>query len=172
MARNVEIKVCLANPEETSRLAHALSDGPPTLIQQTDTFFACPRGRLKLRDFQDGTGELIFYQRPDQAGPKVSQYAIFPTTQPNALLAILSSAYPVLGTVEKTRNLLMSGRTRIHLDEVVKLGSFLELEVVLAPGDTIDAGEQEAHALLKSLHVPTQDLIEISYLDLLLNGQG
>ncbi|MGT2495215.1 adenylate cyclase [Cupriavidus basilensis] len=47
-----------------------LADHGPELILQDDTFFACPNGRLKLRAFPAGEGQLIFYARAGQAGPK------------------------------------------------------------------------------------------------------
>jgi hypothetical protein len=56
-----------------SALVAAASDiagkGPIELIQD-DTFFHCAAGRLKLRTFADGQGELIFYRRADEHGPK------------------------------------------------------------------------------------------------------
>jgi len=33
------------------RTAERISDSAPTLIDQRDTFFTCPNGRLKLREF-------------------------------------------------------------------------------------------------------------------------
>ena len=40
----------------------------------SETAYAVIQGRLKLREFGDGTAELIYYERPDKAGPKTSKY--------------------------------------------------------------------------------------------------
>ena len=58
------------------------------MLLQRDRFYHCSRGRLKLRTFSDGTGELIQYRRPDTAGAKESVYAIFPTEEPDVLDAV------------------------------------------------------------------------------------
>ncbi len=167
MSRNVEIKARLRDPAATAARARELAAAEAVVINQRDTFFACPEGRLKLREFADGRGELIFYRRPDQAGPKVSDYALAPVEDARALLAVLEAALPVRGVVAKRRSLLMCGRTRIHLDEVEGLGSFLELEVVLRGDEAATDGEAEARRLLDALGIPARDLVEGAYLDLL-----
>lgn len=42
---------------------------------------------------------------------------------------ILTISNGILGVVKKTRRLFMIDQTRIHIDDVQGLGSFLELEV-------------------------------------------
>ena len=170
MARNGGIKARVADPSGLRALALGLADGPPRVIEQTDTFFTTPSGRLKLRAFADGRGELIFYDRPDRPGPKTSRYRIAPVVDADALLAVMSAALPVRGTVRKSRELLLIGRTRIHLDQVAGLGDFLELEVVLADGEDPAAGEAEAHELLARLEIGQVDIIAPAYIDLLEGG--
>src|SRR5205807_9335533 len=125
----------------------ALADHGPVEIAQDDMFFACRRGRLKLRVFSSSAGELIFYQRPDQAGPKESSFVVTPTASPDSLREALSRAYGEAGRVRKHRTLYLVGRTRIHLDRVDDLGEFLELEVVLSEDEPADAGIEEARTL-------------------------
>ena len=172
MPRNVEIKARLADPRGVLARAAGLGDRPPEIIEQTDTFFRTERGRLKLRDFRDGTGEVIFYERPDRPGPKTSRYAISPTADPSGLAAVLGAAFPTAGVVKKTRTLVMTGRTRIHIDEVEGLGWFLELEVMLAEGESAAAGEAEARELMARLGVDQADLATGAYVDLLGEGSG
>ena len=62
---------------------------------------------------------------------------------------------------------MLVGNTRIHLDEVEGLGSFVELEVVLRDSDSVSAGEQTAADLLRALGIPASSLISGAYLDLL-----
>ncbi len=167
MPHNIEIKARVKNPESFLVFAVTLADKPQELIIQKDTFFQVPKGRLKLRDFGDGTGELIRYHRPDQPGPKISDYAISSTDDPAGLAEVLENSLPVIGVVSKKRTLLWCGRTRIHLDDVEDLGWFMELEVVLKQGEDPNAGETEARRLMQDLGIGTEDLVEGAYLDLL-----
>lgn len=164
--RNVEIKAKLSDFDEQFRLSQELC-GTWALIRQRDVFFHCDRGRLKLRVFSDRRGELIFYQRADQRGPKTSNYSITPTDTPERLEESLGSAYGVRAVVSKMRRLFLHGRTRIHLDQVDRLGDFLELEVVLAPGDSETDGEKEAARLMRKLKINQNTLITNAYVDLL-----
>ena len=167
MPRNVEIKARIASVEALLPVARALADGEPEAIAQDDSFFPCASGRLKLRAFADGRGELIAYQRPDASGPKTSDYAIAPVPDPDALRATLARALGAGGRVVKQRTLLRVGRTRVHLDRVAGLGDFLELEVVLRDGESADAGVAEAHTLLARLGVDAAQLVSGAYVDLL-----
>jgi predicted adenylyl cyclase CyaB len=167
MARNIEIKARIDSVEALLQRVKALADHGPTEILQDDTFFSCPNGRLKLRAFSDIDGQLIFYQRPDSAGPTESFYAISPTASPNTLREVLSLAYGQGGRVRKHRTLFLVGRTRVHLDRVDGLGHFLELEVVLSEGESADVGVGIAHELLAKLDISPQQLIEGAYVDLL-----
>jgi adenylate cyclase class IV len=167
MARNVEIKARIESIHSIFPRAAALADGGPVEIAQDDSFFACSNGRLKLRAFSSDKGELIFYRRADQSGPKESFYIISPTTSPDTLRESLSLAYGLVGRLRKNRILFLAGRTRIHLDRVEGLGDFLELEVVLADGESVEAGEAVARDFMKKLDIQPVQLIEGAYVDLL-----
>jgi predicted adenylyl cyclase CyaB len=169
MARNIEIKARVGNLELIAARAAALADKGPIEIDQDDTFFACPNGRLKLRIRSAGDGELIFYRRPDQSGPKESFYLLAKTAAPDALREVLSLAYGQIGRVRKHRTLFWCGRTRIHLDRVEGLGSFMELEVVLDSSESAAAGEVVAHEMMSKLGISAEQLMEGAYLDLLIS---
>jgi len=167
VARNVEIKARLADPAATLARVEALADGPAQTIEQEDTFFVVARGRLKLRVFAAGHGELIQYERADATGPKESRYQIAPIAQPEPLKLVLAAALGVRGVVRKTRRLYLVGQTRIHLDAVAGLGSFLELEVVLREQQSAQEGQRVAADLMARLGIAACDLIAEAYVDLL-----
>ena len=167
MARNIEIKARLPDFSAAVRKAAEIADQGPTEIAQDDTFFNCPSGRLKLREFSEGKGELIFYRRSDQSGPKESFYVRSQTTEPATLRDALTLAYGQSGRVIKQRTLFLAGRTRIHLDQVEGLGDFLELEVVLSEQDSLSDGVHEAEELMQKLGIDKAQLIETAYVDLL-----
>ena len=167
MAKNIEIKANARNLARTLILAEQLADGPALKIHQEDIFFNCQDGRLKLRVFSPESGELIGYRRPDQSGPKSSDYEISPTNDPEGLFQVLERARGVRGKVRKKRTLLLAGQTRIHLDEVEQLGHFLELEVVMKPGQMVEDGQCIARNLMQALEIQDDDLIEEAYIDLL-----
>ena len=158
MPANVEIKARIPSVEALLPRARALGDDEhPQLIHQDDTFFAVPHGRLKLRVFGDGSGELIHYHRPDAAGPKLSDYVLVPVPEPDSLRDALARACGLVGRVRKHRILVLVGPTRIHLDQVEGLGDFLELEVTLQDGQTEAEGTAIAHDLMGQIaHHPLQ----------------
>ncbi|WEY38734.1 class IV adenylate cyclase [Paraburkholderia sp. SUR17] len=168
MARNIEIKARARDFEQLRERATQLTPEAPLIFRQQDFFYDVPRGRLKLRQFDDGTpAELIFYQRDDRDGPKASYYTRSPVTNPEAMHALLATALTTRGIVTKERHVYLVGRTRIHLDRVDGLGDFVELEVVLGPDDDEEGGEAEAHAVFAKLGVPEADLVAVAYVDLL-----
>ena len=167
MARNIEIKARVADMPALAARAAAIADSGPFEIPQDDTFFGCENGRLKLRVYADGRGELIFYRRPDADGPKVSFYVLSPTESPDTLREALALANGQEGRVVKHRTVFMVGRTRVHLDRVQGLGDYMELEVVLADDESPDDGVREAHALMARLGIAADSLVTGAYHDLL-----
>ena len=166
MPSNIEVKARVANPGRFRRLAEMLSDRCETL-QQEDTFFAVRRGRLKLRRFPDGMGELIFYERADEAGPKESKYWISKTQDPDGLLLTLGGALGPIAVVRKSREVFSVGQTRIHLDEVDDLGTFAELEVVIQTDQSVEEATSIATELMHKLEIDEADLIDGAYVDLI-----
>jgi adenylate cyclase len=167
MARNIELKARVTDLASVEMRARELADRGPFDLSQDDTFFTCSTGRLKLRELAPDRGELIFYRRPDLTGPKLSEYAIVPTSTPALMRDTLGVALGVIGRVRKRRRLYLVGAMRIHLDQVERLGSFLELEVVLTDTEAADDGVARAQGLLSQLGVGTSGLVAGAYLDLL-----
>ncbi len=80
----------------------------------------------------------------------------------------LTQALGVQGIVKKTRTLIMIGQTRVHIDEVDDLGSFMELEVVMKPDQSTEEGTKIADYLMEELSIQPSDLISGAYMDLIL----
>jgi predicted adenylyl cyclase CyaB len=167
MPSNIEIKARARNFDEMRQRAEKLSDTPLQVIQQEDTFFHTEIGRLKLRILAAERAQLIYYTRPDQEGPKRSDYHIYETSDPENLKRVLELTYGIRGVVRKTRYLYIVGQTRVHLDNVEGLGQFMELEVVMQAGQSDAEGQLIAEGLMTSLGVEISDLLEGAYLDLL-----
>jgi predicted adenylyl cyclase CyaB len=167
MARNIEIKARVPDPAALRARVAGLATSAPQLPMQRDTFYNAPAGRLKLREFADGTAELIYYERPDQPGPKTSIYTRTPAPDAASMRELLARCLGAKAVVAKSRELFLAGQTRIHLDKVEGLGSFVELEVVLAAGQTDAEGEQIASDLMAQLGIREADLVGHAYVDLL-----
>lgn len=167
MPSNIEIKARVGDFDMLRKRAEELSDTSLQVIRQEDTFFNTEKGRLKLRSLPPDRAQLIYYVRSDQEGPKRSDYHIFETPDPENLKRVLELAYGIRGVVKKTRYMYMVGQTRIHVDDVEGLGQFMELEVVMQVGQSDAEGQAIAEALMTSLGVKRQDLIEGAYMDMM-----
>ena len=169
MGRNIEIKARVEANEFAalrSRAELLATDGPIELIQE-DTFFQTQNGRLKLREFADGTAEFIFYERQDSDGPKTSTYIRSECVCPASMKASLEKAVGICETVKKHREVFFIDQTRVHLDNVEGLGTFVELEVVMRDGQTESEGQAIANELMQSLEISNDQLVSGAYADLI-----
>ncbi len=167
MGCNIEIKARARDFKYQQEKVEKITSSLAQYISQCDTFFAVATGRLKLREFADGTGQLIYYQRDNLIGPRQSHYSISTTSAPDSLRGILSQVLPVVGQVVKQRWLYLAGPTRIHFDRVKDLGEFIELEVVLNEKQSAIEGEQIAAEWMGNIEILPEDLLGESYIDLL-----
>jgi len=167
MPANIEIKARVHDFNDLQQRAELLSDAPCQIIPQEDTFFNCPNGRIKLRELDPQHGQLVYYVRQDISGPKHSEYKIFETNDPASLKLILTEAFGVRGVITKVRYLYLVGQTRLHLDDVMGLGKFMELEVVLRLDQSDADGQAIAENLMHQLGIQQGDLIKTAYVDML-----
>ena len=165
--RNIELKARCPDLDAARDAAQRLGAQFAGTLEQRDTYFVVPRGRLKLRQTASRGAELVAYARENSAAVRGSDYRLVVVPDPAALVAALEASLGVRGDVVKTRELWMWRRVRIHLDRVERLGTFLEFEAVLDPGEPDDEGHRKIAALREALHVRDPDLIGTSYSDLL-----
>ena len=128
--RNIELKARDLDPEQTLATCRGISAADEGKLWQRDTYFAVPRGGLKLREQRPGQSHLIHFERADSPEERESRYRIAPVEDGEALLLALEAALGTRGAVEKSRHLFLWKSVRIHLDEVSELGCFIELEAV------------------------------------------
>jgi homotetrameric cytidine deaminase len=167
--RNIEFKARDLQPARTLELALALGADDRGEIAQRDTYFSRARGRLKLREQDLGDDELIQYRRADTASARESEYRRVPVADAPALREALDEALGTLVVVEKRRRLLLHQNVRIHIDEVEGLGSFVELEGVVAPDADPASEHDKVTRLREQLEIPDEALLAESYSDLLLD---
>jgi predicted adenylyl cyclase CyaB len=172
MPANIEIKAKVQDFAGLKSRAEVLSDTPVQVIPQEDTFFNIPKGRLKLRELAPDRAQLVWYARTDDTGPKRSDYQIYETGDPGQLKSTLTLALGVRGVVKKVRYLYLVGQTRIHLDDVEGLGTFMELEVVMRQGQPDAEGQIIAEDLMKKLGIAPGDLLEGAYMDMIEKNFG
>ena len=162
--RNLEFKARLADPGAALAAARQLGADLWGDLRQTDTYFAVARGRLKLRETVGFQAELIFYERDEVSEARPSDYSVVAFKDAGDLREALSRALGVVAVVRKRRTLLLLDTTRIHLDNVEGLGSFIEIEVPVS-GEGQSAAERLT-ALIASLGLTWDDCIRQSYADM------
>jgi predicted adenylyl cyclase CyaB len=167
LRRNLELKARC--PDLNRARAAVVQLGAPPAGQeiQTDTFFPVRKGRLKLREIDGQPAVLIWYDRPDQTGARLSNYHLVPIADAELLKTTLTAALGVIGQVHKQRDIYLWHNVRIHLDEVEGLGSFVEFEAVLGPEDDLQTAHERLTDLSARLGIAPADRLSHAYADLL-----
>lgn len=166
---NIEIKARTSNPDQIRNILKSLNADFKGIDHQIDTYFKITSGRLKLRE---GNIEncLIYYQRPNQAGPKQSDVTLFPTEPGSPIKALLTQALGVLAIVDKQREIYFIDNVKFHIDQVLGLGSFVEIEAIATDDKlTRDQLLDQCGHYQKLLNIQESDLLEESYSDMVLN---
>jgi adenylate cyclase class IV len=161
--RNIEVKARLADIDIARRVAAAIATERLDGQHQIDTYFHCHHGRLKLRQIDGLRDELVWYDRPDAEGPKPSDYQLVPLAHPETLKAALSAALGVCAVIEKRREIFLYHGVRIHLDDVIGLGQFIEFEAVLGADVDEATGRALVDSLMYHFSIKASDLLANSY---------
>ena len=166
-ATNIEIKARCSQPERIRDLLISKNARFVGTDHQIDTYFRAPQGRLKLRQ-GNIENALIFYQRDDKQGPKTSQIKLYKTDKSQELQDLLSHALEVQVVVDKHREIFFIENVKFHIDSVVGLGSFVEIEAIDEDGShSISQLQQQCDHYLSLFEIQPQDLVAKSYSDLL-----
>ena len=165
---NVEIK---AKCTDASSIRNYLLSKAATfkgVDEQTDTYFVVANGRLKLRE-GNIENNLIYYERTNQPGPKNSHFYLIKVEDAKGLKEVLTKSNGVKIIVKKRREIYYIGNVKFHLDEVTGLGSFAEIEAGnMITGLSQEALKEQCDFYKKEFGIKEEDLIEVSYSDMLL----
>ncbi len=165
--QNVEIKTPLRDRPKVEKRLEAVGARRMWQRKQRDTFFKVPKGWLKLRETEETRPEVISYERStSHSGPRESRYDVVPVGNAETWKRLLGRVLPTDTVVEKERTLWVYEHTRIHLDAVVGLGDYLELETIIMDIDPEEA-KSEAERLIQVLALDPADFVAVPYRDLL-----
>lgn len=170
--RNIELKSRCADLVAARQAALRRGATSAGVLEQTDTYFHCANGRLKLRETSGWPAELIAYARPDRPDARASAYDLIPIEHSGPLKRGLARTLGVRVVVIKRRELLLWHNVRIHLDRVEGLGTFVEFEAVMSEGEDEATGHQRIATLADALQLRAEDCIATSYSDLIEAARG
>ncbi len=164
MPRNLEIKIKLDNFDSVLKTLDEINAKKTAVLRQKDVYYKHENGLLKLR-IMPARSELIYYNRNENEGDRWSDYRVLKIQNSENPEAFFDKIFEKETVVEKTRILYMYENTRIHLDEVKRLGKFLELETIVT--DTLDDAKKRFDFLVRILNLPLDKQIRKSYKNLL-----
>jgi len=167
LRRNLERKERYPDLSAAEKALRRLGARQEGVQLQTDTYFRVASGRLKLREIAGQQAVLIWYDRPQEHGERLSQYYLVPVSDPQTLRAALTAAVGVRGEVRKKRTIYHYHNVRIHLDEVVDLGFFVEFEAVLSATDGEAISRERLAELGRALQLESTQNLVGSYADLM-----
>ena len=136
---------------------------------QTDTYFKVNSGRLKLRQ-GNIENSLIYYNRQNKAGPKLSEVTLYPVPANSELLKkALTQANGIKVEVKKKREIYFIENVKFHVDEVEGLGNFVEIEAIDVDGSKgLELIRTQCDFYMKELQIKDEDLLTMSYSDMLM----
>jgi predicted adenylyl cyclase CyaB len=126
---NIEIKARTTEPDRIREILKTNNADFIGVDHQVDTYFKVDSGRLKLRE-GNIENHLIYYERENTRRPKKSSVTLYKNNPDSNLKEILLKSLGVLIVVDKHREIYFIDNVKFHLDNVVGLGIFVEIEAI------------------------------------------
>lgn len=168
---NIEIKAKCADPDFIRTYLEKNGAEFKGTDHQVDTYFNVATGRLKLRE-GNIENNLIYYERTDQPGPKSSHFHLVSLPDAKEMKNILARSIGIKIVVEKKREIWFKENVKFHIDEVPGLGSFTEIEASNKYADrSKEKLQEQCDFYLKEFRIKKEDLISVSYSDMLMDPQ-
>lgn len=167
MPRNLEIKIPLYSLKDVKHRLKSNRIGLKETLIQKDVYYSVNSGLLKLR-IENEKFSLIHYQRNEESSKRWSDYEFVNLSNGN-VEKFFSRIMKKEVVVSKIRELYLYNNTRIHLDKVKGLGSFIELETMVKNG--LADAQKRFNNMIKILELNTENEIRASYRDLILVKQ-
>ncbi len=163
--RNIEFKAELRDIDLAHAIARRLGAKHIGQRWQTDTYFRLTDARLKRRETEGEAPEYILYTRANDLRARVSEFTIF--SEADAFARFGTLGMPPWVTVRKARDVYLLHHTRIHLDQVDRLGRFFELEAMVLPDHNAGRCHREIERLRADFAPVLGEPVSMSYSDLM-----
>lgn len=136
-------------------------------FKMQDIYFNVQKGRLKTRvgDIKD---ILIQYQRENKKTPKRSDFLVSTIDKKSNIIPSLINALGIKIIVDKEREIYIRDNVRFHVDRVINLGRFIEIEVRGEREKDIKKLRKQMSQYLKLFKISKRSMVANSYSDLLL----
>ncbi len=168
--QNIEFKAELRNLEAARVRCRTLGAVPILELEQTDTYYKLPDGRLKRREAPGEPTEWIFYHRKDRIRPALSTFSILSDEQARRRWG--ADRLDQWLVVKKHRELWMVENVRIHLDTVEELGTFVEFEALVDTHHPVKECQLKVQHLREQFQPQLGEAIAVGYSDLIAQTVG
>jgi adenylate cyclase, class 2 len=168
----IEIKARCPAPLSIEAILRSQNARFVGLDHQIDTYFRVPNGRLKLRE-GNIENSLIHYNRDNESGPKQSDVTLLKSPNEVATLKkILTDSVGILAVVDKKRQIYFIENVKFHIDKVVGLGSFVEIEAIDSENTegvlSREVLEKQCRFYINLFNIQESDLLTNSYSDMVM----
>lgn len=164
MPKNLELKIKIDSLDDLKKRLKENRIGLREILIQKDIYYSINEGLLKLR-IENSKSSLIYYMRNELSSKRWSDFEYVKFTSADAE-KFFNNFLKKEVIVSKVRELYIYNNTKIHLDKVKGLGSFVELETIVVKG--LKDAEVRFNHMISVLKLDTEKQIRASYKDLLL----
>ncbi|HKI77686.1 MAG TPA: class IV adenylate cyclase [Ignavibacteriaceae bacterium] len=164
MPLNLELKSKVSSHSKIMQYLKEIDAEFANELNQKDVYYKIKDGLLKLR-IENGQQTLIKYNRDEKGKERWSEYYLLKISEGDGE-KMFGKIFKIETIVEKKRLLYMYDNTRVHLDKVKNLGTFIELETLVLSGKK--NASKRFYKIIDLLHLDLKKQIKKSYRDLLI----